>query len=96
MSQYSRLIEKIKTCSNKMSRDVKVNRSELRILHASAQEANTVANKINHPLQDFGTHYRRGTLSNIEMEERARKHQKLMNDYVTKEIRQGIETSASS
>ena len=80
MSQYSRLIEKIKTCSNKMSRDVKVNRSELRILHASAQEANTVANKINQSLQDFGTHYRRGTLSNIEMEERARKHQKLMND----------------
>jgi syntaxin 1B/2/3 len=80
MSQYSRLIEKIKTCSNKMSRDVSVNRNELRILHASAQEANTFANKINKALEDFGTHYRRGTLTNIEMEERARKHQKLMND----------------
>lgn len=80
MSQYASLIEKIKTCANQLVREVKVNRSELRILHASAQEANTVANKINRALQDFGIYYRRGTLTNIEMEERARKHQKLMND----------------
>jgi len=83
MLRYSRAIEDIKELSHQMSRGTTINRTELKRLRTTAESANKMANEMNKALHSFGTLYRNVELSSHDMEERGRKHQRLMRDSAT-------------
>lgn len=77
---YAERVDKIDACAGTIRHATSLNRSELRRLRARAQETNEVANELNGVLRTFSAHYRNGSLSDVRVEERGRRHRAFVRE----------------